>query len=166
MNKPLQVVCILASLCVAPLWAQDPAYPVWRCGHEFTNQPRPGQNCQQVDLPSDITMTAPRKRPNIDKPNQTPPILVMPRIDFNNPTPPIMGIPPIDPTSNPMPSVLVMPSIDIQTQRQRDAWAKSILNDELVKTQTRCLQLPANSTDLVRCRADEAALRRELARAP
>jgi hypothetical protein len=40
------------------------------------------------------------------------------------------------------------------------------LNDELLKTQTRCQQLPANSTELVRCRADEAALRRELARAP
>ncbi len=42
--------------------------------------------------------------------------------------------------------------------------AKSTL--ELLKTQTRCQQLPANSTELVRCRADEAALRRELARAP
>jgi hypothetical protein len=34
--------------------------------------------------------------------------------------PPIMGILPIDPNSNPKSSVLVMPSIDMQTQRQRD----------------------------------------------
>ena len=59
-----------------------------------------------------------------------------------------------------------MPPMDSSAQRQRDARAKSILNDELVKTQTRCQQLPVNSTELVRCRADEAALRRELARAP
>jgi hypothetical protein len=65
-----------------------------------------------------------------------------------------------------MPPVLVVPRVDINGQRQRDGAAKSILNDELVKTQTRCLQLPPNSTELVRCRADEAALRRELARAP
>ena len=136
MNKPLPVLCLLAGLCALPLWAQDPAYPVWRCGHEFTNQPRPGQNCQVVELPAEITMTAPRKRFNIDKTEQAqPPILVMPRIDLND-------------------------------QRQRDGRAKSILNDELLKTQTRCQQLPANSTELVRCRADEAALRRELARAP
>jgi len=56
--------------------------------------------------------------------------------------------------------------VDMNGQRQRDGNAKSILNDELVKTQTRCLQLQPNSPELVRCRADEAALRRELARAP
>ncbi|MFN5811804.1 MAG: hypothetical protein ACK44R_11535, partial [Burkholderiales bacterium] len=108
MNKPLQVVCILASLCAMPLWAQDPAYPVWRCGHEFTNQPRPGQNCQVVELPAEITMTAPRRRPNLDK------------------------------TELPQPPIVVMPRIDLNDQRQRDGWAKSILNDELIKTQTRC----------------------------
>jgi hypothetical protein len=165
MNKPLQVVCILATVCVMPLWAQDPAYPVWRCGHEFTNQPRPGENCQQVDLPAEITMTAPRKRPNFDKSNQTPPILVMPHIDISNQAPQIIGMPPLGPSSPP-PSLMLMPSIDRNAQRQRDARAKSILNDELLKTQTRCQQLPVNSTELVRCRADEAALRRELARAP
>ena len=165
MNKPLQVICILASLCVAPSWAQDPAYPVWRCGHEFTNQPRPGQNCQQVELPAEIIMTAPRKRPGFDKPEQTPPILVMPHIDISNQTPQIIGMPPLG-LSNPPPSLMLMPPMDSSAQRQRDARAKSILNDELVKTQTRCQQLPVNSTELVRCRADEAALRRELARAP
>ena len=136
MNKPLRVVCIMASLCAMPLKAQDPAYPVWRCGHEFTNQPRPGQNCQVVELPAEITMTAPRRRPNLDK------------------------------SELPQPPIVVMPRIDLNDQRQRDGWAKSILNDEFIKTQTRCQQLPANSTELVRCRADEAALRRELARAP
>jgi hypothetical protein len=135
MNKPLYVVCMLASLCVSPVGAQDPDDPVWRCGHVFTNQPRPGQNCQVVELPSEIIMTAPRKRPNLEKPDQTPPVLVMPRVDLGD-------------------------------QRQRQSVAKSILNDELMKTQTRCQQLPANSTELVRCRTDEAALRRELARTP
>jgi hypothetical protein len=60
----------------------------------------------------------------------------------------------------------VVPRIDINAQKQRDGQARSILNDELGKLQLRCMQLPANSTELVRCRADEAALRRELARAP
>jgi len=36
----------------------------------------------------------------------------------------------------------------------------------LGKLLLRCTQLPANSTELVRCLADEAALRRELARMP
>ena len=135
MFKPVNVLCVMACLLSADLSAQQTAYPVWRCGHEFTNQPRPGENCQQVDLPAEITMTAPRKRPNLEKPDQTPPVLVMPRVDLGD-------------------------------QRQRQSVAKSVLNDELMKTQTRCQQLPANSTELVRCRADEAALRRELARAP
>ena len=135
MFKPVNVLCVIACLLSADLSAQQTAYPVWRCGHEFTNQPRPGENCQQVDLPAEITMTAPRKRPNLEKPDQTPPVLVMPRVDLGD-------------------------------QRQRQSVAKSVLNDELMKTQTRCQQLPANSTELVRCRADEAALRRELARAP
>jgi hypothetical protein len=65
-----------------------------------------------------------------------------------------------------LPPMLVIPQVDMNGQRQRDGNAKSILNDELVKTQTRCLQLQPNSPELVRCRADEAALRRELARAP
>ncbi|MFM7801763.1 MAG: hypothetical protein ACKO69_06415 [Limnohabitans sp.] len=136
MQKSIHLIRVLVAVCVSPVWAQDPAYPVWRCGHEFTNQPRPGENCQMVELPAEIIMTAPRKRSNLDKTEPTqPPIWVMPRIDLND-------------------------------QQQRDGRAKSILNDELIKTQTRCQQLPANSTELVRCRADEAALRRELARAP
>ena len=135
MTKPIYALCVVACLWAANTSAQQTAQPVWRCGHEFTNQPRPGENCQQVDLPSEITMTAPRKPRQPDKAADMPPVLVVPHVDING-------------------------------QRQRDGAAKSILNDELVKTQTRCLQLPANSTDLVRCRADEAALRRELARAP
>ena len=135
MFKPVNVLCVMACLLSADLSAQQTAYPVWRCGHEFTNQPRPGENCQQVDLPAEITMTAPRKRPNLDK-------------------------------NDDMPLVLVMPQVDVNGQRQRDVHARSILNDELGKLQLRCMQLPANSTELVRCRADEAALRRELARAP
>jgi len=135
MTKTVYALTAMACLWAVHAQAQQTAYPVWRCGHEFTNQPRPGENCQQVDLPADITMTAPRKPRQTEKPADMPPVLVVPRIDIN-------------------------------AQKQRDGQARSILNDELGKLQLRCMQLPANSTELVRCRADEAALRRELARAP
>ena len=135
MTKPIYALCMLACMWEANALAQQTIQPVWRCGHEFTNQPRPGQNCQQVELPAEITMTAPRKPRQPEKAADMPPVLVMPQVDMNG-------------------------------QRQRDGAVKSILNDELVKTQTRCLQLAPNSPELVRCRADEAALRRELARAP
>jgi hypothetical protein len=133
MFKPVNVLYAMACLLSADLAAQQTAYPVWRCGHEFTNQPRPGENCQQVDLPAEITM--PRKRPNRDK-------------------------------NDDMPPVLVVPQVGVSGQRQRDGLARNILNDELGKLLLRCTQLPANSTELVRCLADEAALRRELARMP
>ena len=135
MFKPVNVLCVMACLLSENLSSQQTAYPVWRCGHEFTNQPRPGENCQQVDLPAEITMTAPRKPRQTEKAAEMPPVLVVPNVDING-------------------------------QRQRDGHARSILNDELGKLQLRCMQLPPNSTELVRCRADEAALRRELARAP
>lgn len=131
----LRSLAWLVCLVSAGAMAQDKAYPVWRCGHEFTNQPRPGENCQVVELPSEITMTAPRK-----------PRSVAP--------------------SDPAPAILVAPRLDLNEQRQRNDHAKSLLNDELLKTQNRCQQLAASSTELVRCRADEAALRRELARLP
>jgi len=133
MTKPINALLAMVWLLPTLLWAQTQTYPVWRCGHEFTNQPRPGENCQQVDLPADITMTAPRKRQSQDKAEDTQ--LVVPRLDTN-------------------------------AQRQRDSQARNILNDELGKLLLRCTQLPANSTELVRCLADEAALRRELARMP
>ena len=132
--RPLALCGLVALFSIQSL-AQDKTYPVWRCGHEFTNQPRPGENCQVVELPSEITMTAPRK-----------PRSVAP--------------------SDPAPAILVAPRLDLNEQRQRNDHAKSLLNDELLKTQNRCQQLAASSTELVRCRADEAALRRELARSP
>ena len=135
MTKPINALTALVCLLPALLWAQQNAYPVWRCGHEFTNQPRPGENCQQVDLPAEITMTAPRKRQPQEKQDEMPPVLVVPKVDLN-------------------------------TQRQREGHARSILNDELGKLQVRCMQLAPNSPEMVRCRADEAALRRELARSP
>ena len=135
MTKPINALLAMVWLLPTLLWAQTQTYPVWRCGHEFTNQPRPGENCQQVDLPADITMTAPRKRQSQDKAEDTPPTLTVPRVDTSG-------------------------------QRQRDALARSILNDELGKLLLRCTQLPPNSTELVRCLAEEAALRRELARMP
>ncbi len=135
MSKPITALTAMVCLLPGLLLAQQNNYPVWRCGHEFTNQPRPGENCQQVDLPADITMTAPRKRQPQDKPEESP-------------------------------SVVVVPKLDVNSQRQREGHARNILNDELGKLQLRCMQLPANSPELVRCRADEAALRRELARSP
>ena len=133
MTKPINALFAMVCLLSGLLWAQQNNYPVWRCGHEFTNQPRPGENCQQVDLPAEITMTAPRKRQSQDKAEDAQ--LVVPRLDSN-------------------------------AQRQRDSQARNILNDELGKLLLRCTQLPANSTERVRCLADEAALRRELARLP
>ena len=135
MSQSIKAFTALVCSLPALLWAQQNAYPVWRCGHEFTNQPRPGENCQQVDLPAEITMTAPRKRQQPERQDDMPPVVVVPKLDMN-------------------------------TQRQRDGHARSILNDELGKLQLRCMQLPENSPELVRCRADEAALRRELARSP
>jgi hypothetical protein len=68
-----------------------------------------------------------------------------------------------------MPNTAVIvdaPRIDGPTQRARDQQSQQILNEELKKQQHRCQKLPANSTEMVRCQADEAALRRELARLP
>ena len=133
MKKTVNALCVMVCFFSVNLSAQTQTYPVWRCGYEFTNQPRPGENCQQVDLPAEITMTAPRKRQSQDKAEDAQ--LVVPRLDSN-------------------------------AQRQRDSQARNILNDELGKLLLRCTQLPANSTERVRCLADEAALRRELARLP
>ena len=52
MSKPITALTAMVCLLPGLLLAQQNNYPVWRCGHEFTNQPRPGENCQQVDLPA------------------------------------------------------------------------------------------------------------------
>jgi hypothetical protein len=62
--------------------------------------------------------------------------------------------------------IVDVPRIDSAAQRARNLQSQHILNEELRKQQRRCQQLPVNSTELVRCQADEAALRRELARLP
>jgi len=57
------------------------------------------------------------------------------------------------------------PRVDSLAQRERDAQAKDILNNELKRLNERC-QSATQSTAQQRCAADQAALKRELARLP
>jgi len=55
--------------------------------------------------------------------------------------------------------------VDSLAQRERDGQAKDILNNELKRLTERC-QAATQSTAQQRCAADQAALKRELARLP
>lgn len=55
--------------------------------------------------------------------------------------------------------------VDSLAQRERDGQAKDILNNELKRLNERC-QAQTQSPALQRCAADQAALKRELARLP
>jgi hypothetical protein len=55
--------------------------------------------------------------------------------------------------------------VDSSTQRERDAQAKDILSNELKRLSERC-QTQTQNPALQRCAADQAALKRELARLP
>jgi len=57
------------------------------------------------------------------------------------------------------------PRVDSMAQRERDGQAKDILNNELKRLNERC-QAQTQSPALQRCAADQAALKRELARLP
>jgi hypothetical protein len=57
------------------------------------------------------------------------------------------------------------PRVDSLAQRERDGQAKNILNNELKRLNERC-QAAMQSTAQQRCAADQAALKRELARLP
>ena len=57
------------------------------------------------------------------------------------------------------------PRVDSLAQRERDGQAKNILNNELKRLNERC-QAATQSTAQQRCAADQAALKRELARLP
>ena len=57
------------------------------------------------------------------------------------------------------------PKLDSLAQRERDGQAKDILNNELKRLNERC-QAQTQSPALQRCAADQAALKRELARLP
>ena len=57
------------------------------------------------------------------------------------------------------------PKVDSLAQRERDGQAKDILNNELKRLNERC-QAVTQSTLQQRCAADQAALKRELARLP
>ena len=138
MSIKMTVIPALFALTAAAVWAQDSAV-VWRCGNEYTNQPKTGQACNKVQVQADVVTTAPRK---------------------------FRAVPPTAPTQVPTTVLLDGPRVDGATQRSRDQHAQQILNDELAKQQRRCQRLPAQSTEMVRCQADEAALRRELARLP
>ena len=138
MNKALCRCGLLALVSFQSVLAQE-APAVWRCGNEYTNLPKQGQACTRVPVQADVITTAPRKFRAVP---QSP---------------------------APMPNTAVIvdaPRIDGATQRARDQQSQKILNEELKKHHQRCQKLPANSTEMVRCEADEAALRRELARLP
>lgn len=138
MFNKLKVISVLCLFSASAVWAQDSAV-VWRCGNEYTNQPKTGQVCTRVQVQADVVTTAPRK---------------------------FHAVPQTATAQAPMPILMDVPRIDGSTQRSRDQHAQQILNDELNKQQRRCQKLPAQSTEMVRCQADEAALRRELARLP
>ena len=57
------------------------------------------------------------------------------------------------------------PKVDSLAQRERDGQAKDILNNELKRLNERC-QAQTQSPALQLCAADQAALKRELARLP
>ena len=138
MFTKLEVITLVSLLAATGTWAQDSA-AVWRCGNEYTNQPKTGQVCTRVQLQADVVTTAPRK---------------------------FHAVPQSTSNQQPMPILLEGPRVDSATQHGRDQHAQQILNDELNKQQRRCQKLPPHSTEMVRCQADEAALRRELARLP
>jgi len=58
-----------------------------------------------------------------------------------------------------------VPKVNSLAQRERDAQAKDILNNELKRLSERC-QTQTQNPALQRCAADQAALKRELARLP
>lgn len=138
MFTKLEVIAVLSLLAATTAWTQEGA-AVWRCGNEYTNQPKTGQVCTRVQVQADVVTTAPRK---------------------------FHAVPQSASSLPPMPVVIDGPRVDGVTQRGRDQHAQQILTEELRKQQKRCQKLPANSTEMVRCQADEAALRRELARLP
>lgn len=136
MASCISVFCVMLS--VQNSWAQE-GPGVWRCGNEYTNQPKPDQACTRVPVKADVITTAPRQFravPSVPVPIPNTAVIIEP------------------------------PRVDSAAQRARNQQSQNILNEELRKQQKRCQQLPANSTEMVRCQADEAALRRELARLP
>jgi len=138
MNQATCISLLFALVSVQSLLAQE-APGVWRCGNEYTNHPKPGQACTRVPVQADVITTAPRKFHAVPQ------------------------------GAAPMPNTAVIieaPRVDSATQRARNQQSQSILNEELKQQQRRCQQWPANSTEMVRCQADVAALRRDLARLP
>ena len=110
--------------------------PVWRCGNMYTNQPRADQSCESVTLST--------------------------REETQVPQPPRTAAPAAAATSA---SKAPTPRVDSLAQRERDAQAKDILNNELKRLNERC-QAETQNPAQQRCAADQAALKRELARLP
>jgi len=110
--------------------------PVWRCGNMYTNQPRADQSCESVTLST--------------------------REETQVPQPPRPATPAAASTSAGKASA---PRVDSLAQRERDGQAKDILNNELKRLNERCQAVTQNPS-LQRCAADQAALKRELARLP
>ena len=110
--------------------------PVWRCGNMYTNQPRADQSCESVTLST-------REETQVPQPLR----------------------PPTPATKATAPAPAPAPRVDSLAQRERDAQAKDILNNELKRLSERC-QTQTQNPALQRCAADQAALKRELARLP
>ncbi len=125
--------------------AQTNTNSVWRCGNEYTNLPIAGMTCTRVPVQADVISTQPRAFRAVP---QTSP--AMPNTTVVVPVPPLKDI----------------GQQRTRDQHARDQHAQQILLEELKKLQQRCQLLAPQSTEWMRCQADEAALRRELARLP
>ena len=110
--------------------------PVWRCGNMYTNQPRADQSCESVTLST-------REETQVPQPLRPPT-----RAGASSPA-----------------GRVVAQGVDSVAQREREAQAKGILNNELKRLTERC-QGASAALAVQQCAADQAALKRELARLP
>jgi hypothetical protein len=123
-------------ICLSSTGVLGNEAPVWRCGNMYTNQPRADQSCESVTLST--------------------------REETQVPQPPRTAAPAAAAISA---SKAPTPRADSLAQRERDAQAKDILNNELKRLNERC-QAETQNPAQQRCAADQAALKRELARLP
>ena len=139
MSNTFEVFMTVCLLSAGVVCAQDGSTSLWRCGDEYTHQPKNGQVCAKVQAPADVVTTGPRK---------------------------FHAVPANASAPQPLPLMLDGPRLDDGSAHNRDPHTAPYLNEQLTKLLKRCQKFPAQSTELVRCQAEEAALRRELARLP
>ena len=92
MFNPFQAAIVFSLFIGHGAWAQDTATSVWRCGNEYTNQPKTGQVCSKVQVQAEVVTTAPRKFHAVPA-NTSPPVPMSvlvdgTRINSAPPTPP------------------------------------------------------------------------------